>query len=134
MIIQDNRDRSRSPPRYNDRRGDDRRYDSSRHEHRDRRNSYRNDDSKWPSRDTGGHHHQNRSYQNYNEPKTTLVIKGVPQGMPADTIRAELEKMDLFVRTCQLATTREPGTNQCGRISTSNRLCGHFITIRARRT
>ena len=44
--------------------------------------------------------------------------------MPADTvrilwvkkhtqyfsqIRAELEKMDLFVRTCQLATTREPG-------------------------
>ena len=24
-------------------------------------------------------------------------------------IRAELEKMDLFVRTCQLATTREPG-------------------------
>ena len=63
------------------------RYDSSRNEHRDRRNSYRNDDSKWPSRDTGGHHQQNRSYQNYNEPKTTLVIKGVPQGMPADTVR-----------------------------------------------
>ena len=65
------------------------RYDSSRHEHRDRRNSYRNDDSKWPSRDTG-HHHQSRSYQNYNEPKTTLVIKGVPQGMPADTVRIKV--------------------------------------------
>ena len=67
------------------------RYDSSRNEHRDRRNSYRNDDSKWPSRDTGGHHHQSRSYQNYNEPKTTLVIKGVPQGMPADTVRMILK-------------------------------------------
>lgn len=88
------RDRSRSPPRYN-----------------------RNDDSKWPSMEEresniSNQRHQrydNHHHQHYDQPKTTLQITGVPQSVTAEMIKATLEMKQVFVRSCQLASTREPG-------------------------
>jgi hypothetical protein len=52
---------------------------------------------------------RDRKSWGHNQPKTTLVVKGVPQGMTSDMIKTELENQNLHVRSCQVSTTREPG-------------------------
>lgn len=63
----------------------------------------------------GGHHnhHHDRHYgnngHNPDAPKTTLIVRNVPQSVTGEMIKATLELKQVFVRSCQLASTREPG-------------------------